>query len=77
MFRSGNFDFPIILTSQEPRTKFRFPAASLHCDAVIEMLRRDAVAVVALAFDANEDNHVVKSAVVSVKPIRVYLEGTN
>ena len=74
MFRSGNYDFPIILTSQDPRQKFKFPAISC-VDAVAEVLKRESLVVVQMTFDANGEANLLKSAVVNVKPIRVFLEG--
>jgi hypothetical protein len=74
MFRNGHYDFPIILTSQLSRQKFKFPAMS-YVDAVSEVLKREALVVVQMTFDANGDANFLKSAVVSVKPIRVNLEG--
>ena len=73
-FRSDNYDFPTVLTSDSTRQKFKFPAKS-YIDAVAEVLKREALVVVQMTFDANEDSNVLKSAVVNVKPIRVYLEG--
>ncbi len=74
MFRSGQYDYPVVLTSQDRRKKFKLPATN-HCDAIVENLKRDAVILVQLTFDANEESNVLKSAVVSVKPLRVSLEG--
>ena len=74
MFRSGQYDYPVVLTSQDSRKKFKLPATN-HCDAIVENLKRDAVILVQLTFDANEESNVLKSAVVNVKPLRVSLEG--
>ena len=76
MSRSGNYDFPIILTSQDARQKFKFPAISC-VDAVAEVLKRESLVLVQMTFDANGDANLLKSAVVNVKPIRVYLEGSS
>ena len=74
MFRGGQYDYPVVLTSQDRRKKFKLPATN-HCDAIVENLKRDAVILVQLTFDANEKSNVLKSAVVSVKPLRLSLEG--
>ena len=74
MFRSGSYDFPVVLMSQDVKKKFKLPATN-HCDAIVENLKRDAVVLIQLTFDANEDSNVLKSAIVNVKPLRVSLEG--
>ena len=74
MFRNGSYDFPVVLMSQEIKKKFKLPATN-HCDAILENLKRDAVLLIQLTFDANEDSNVLKSAIVNVKPLRVSLEG--
>ena len=45
MFRSGNYDYPIVLTSQEHRKKLKLPPTN-HCDAIVETLKRDAVVLI-------------------------------
>ena len=45
MFRSGQYDFPVVVTSQDTRRKFKLPATN-HCDAIVENLKRDAVILI-------------------------------